>query len=76
MKVFTRNVQVNDSTNIQWLQYDPIGHWMNVRFNNGSIYQYENVQNKAFGRIVSSDSVGEQFNVELKAANWKTERLS
>lgn len=72
---FPRRCDINDSSNIQKVWYDPDDRKMIITFNNGSSYEYGNVSPTDFGAIVGSDSVGQSFNILLKSRNWNTIKL-
>jgi hypothetical protein len=59
--IFPRICEVNDSSNILEVAYDPEFNIMKVTFNNAK-YLYRDITPNLFAQIVSADSVGKAFN--------------
>lgn len=59
--MFTRQVTIDDSSQIKMVLYDPVNQQMSVSFTNGDNYVYDKVPHSVFGELISADSVGEFF---------------
>lgn len=64
--LYPRVCEINDSTNILEIAYDPLDKVMRITFKKNVRYIYENVSNYTFGNIISADSTGEIFNEYVK----------
>lgn len=54
------------SSQVAAIGYDPVARVLQVRFNNGSEYQYANVPEHNFLAMKSAVSVGQYFNANIK----------
>ena len=54
-----------ESSNIASIGYD--GNIMEIEFNSGAIYQYENVPIRVYDVMMKADSVGKYFNAHIKS---------
>ena len=54
-----------ESSNIASVGYD--GNIMEIEFNSGAIYQYENVPIRVYDVMMKADSVGKYFNAHIKS---------
>ena len=54
-----------ESSNIASVGYD--GSILEIEFNSGAIYQYENVPIRVYDVMMKADSVGKYFNVHIKS---------
>lgn len=62
------------STMANAVGYDPDNHLLQVEFKNGSVYQYEEVDEETWEAMKASDSTGQFFNREIKG-NYFSRRL-
>jgi hypothetical protein len=67
--LYPRICQINDSTNLVELAYDPIDKEMMATFKDSIKYVYRNISPSVYGDIVSAESVGKTFNVYLHKYN-------
>lgn len=70
LSFYTRQVRIDDSSNIDRVEYDPINLLMKISFVTNRVYLYRNVPASVFGTIVAAKSPGEAFN------KLKKDRLS
>lgn len=56
------------SSNVVSIGYDESSETLEVEFTNGNVYQYYNVPNFLFERLIASDSKGKFINAEIKHA--------
>ena len=56
------------SSNILSVGYDPGGEMLEVEFKKTGVYQYLNVPQFMWERLMMADSVGKFFNAEIKNA--------
>jgi hypothetical protein len=61
-----RMLKIEDSSNIDAVGYDGLAV-MRVRFKNGGLYEYQNVQPHTFARVLTDESVGKSFHTHVKA---------
>ncbi len=54
-----------ESSNIASVGYD--GNTLEIEFNSGAIYQYENVPIRVYDVMMKADSVGKYFNAHIKS---------
>lgn len=54
-----------ESSNIESVGYD--GNILEIEFNSGAIYQYENVPIRVYDVMMKADSVGKYFNAHIKS---------
>ena len=54
-----------ESSNIASVGYD--GSILEIEFNSGAIYQYENVPIRVYDVMMKADSVGKYFNAHIKS---------
>lgn len=73
--MYTRRVEVTDSSNIMRIWYDRDEFVMTVQFANLAEYRYRNVVPADFGEIVAANSVGSAFNGLLRKNGWPTEKI-
>ena len=65
--MYSRKVHVDDSSNIELVEYDPEIKALKVTFlRGGGTYLYEKVPAKTFGELISADSVGKYFQANVK----------
>lgn len=58
---YSRVVVVADSSNIEKMAYDVNTLKLRVWFRNGSVYDYADVEQKVFGTLCATTSVGKAF---------------
>ncbi len=73
--IWPRILDVNDSSQIDTISYDPNDDEMKVTFLNGTSYLYFNVPALSFTDICGAESVGKTFNKLLKTYKWQVEKL-
>ena len=56
-----------ESSNIASVGYDQLDGILEIEFNSGAIYQYENVPYRVYDVMMKADSVGKYFNVHIKS---------
>ena len=56
-----------ESSNIASVGYDQLDGIMEIEFNSGAIYQYENVPIRVYDVMMKADSVGKYFNAHIKS---------
>ncbi|HWA89798.1 MAG TPA: KTSC domain-containing protein [Rhizomicrobium sp.] len=56
------------SSNLASVGYDPGSETLEVEFNNGRVYQYYNVPQFMYDRLMEAGSMGKFFNAEIKNA--------
>jgi hypothetical protein len=56
------------SSNLVSIGYDPGSEILEVEFKAGTVYQYLNVPSFMHERLMSADSIGKYFNIEIKNA--------
>jgi len=61
--VFSRVTDIQDSSNIDTVAFDPIHNIVKVCFISGGAYLYYDVKPEEFGALVSADSVGGYFSI-------------
>lgn len=59
--MFSRIVDIEDSSQIKRVLYDPETRQMSVVFTRGENYVYEKVPPSVFGELISNESVGGFF---------------
>lgn len=57
---------VVDSSNIQSAGYDPDLKILQIRFNGGGLFEYEDVPKKVFKKMIDAESVGKFFHTKIK----------
>ena len=57
-----------NSSNLVSVGYDPSSETLEIEFKNTGIYQYLNVPQFMWERLMQADSVGRFFNAEIKNA--------
>jgi len=57
-----------DSSNIANVGYDQDSMVLEVEFHNGSVYQYFDVPSHVYEELVSAESVGRFFNMQVKGS--------
>jgi hypothetical protein len=62
------------SSLIQSVGYDPARNVLELEFASGAIYEYEDVSEETYKRLLSADSLGAYFNTEIKDA-YHTEKI-
>lgn len=65
------NIKARELTPVKSSQISAMGHdaahkVMTVQFKNGSTYEYQNVDEALYNKIMSADSVGKAFDAEIK----------
>ena len=55
-----------ESTNLSAVGYEEATKRMQVRFNSGGLYAYNNVPKKAYSELMKADSQGSYFNTFIK----------
>jgi hypothetical protein len=60
-----KHTRVN-SSHIFSVAHDPMRQVLQVRFNNGSLYEYHGVSNEQYRDFLNSDSQGEYFHQNFK----------
>ncbi len=63
-----------ESTMANAVGYDPDREVLQIEFKNGSVYQYEHVEEETWEEMISSNSTGKFFNREIKG-NYPSKRL-
>ena len=56
-----------ESSNIASVGYDQLDGILEIEFNSGAIYQYENVPMRVYEVMMKADSVGKYFNAHIKS---------
>jgi hypothetical protein len=64
--MFTRITEIKDSSQIAEVSYDIDELLLKIQFKNGAVYIYSDVPRIHYSGLVSSTSVGEYFNVNIK----------
>lgn len=64
--LYPRICDINDSTNLVQVAYDPIDREMMVTFKNNVKYVYNNIAPGTFANIVAAESCGTMFNFYLR----------
>jgi hypothetical protein len=64
--MYTRVMQVLDSSQVMTVEYDPQNRSMVVTFNNGLMYEYKNVPDKIVGEFFSAESMGKYFSATIR----------
>jgi len=67
--LYPRICQINDSTNLVEVAYDPIDKQMMVTFGGNVKYIYNNISSNWFASIVSAESAGKMFNNIVRSNN-------
>lgn len=62
------------STMANAVGYDPDRELLQIEFKNGSVYQYEHVDEYTWEDLISTDSPGRFYNSEIKG-NYRSRRL-
>ena len=62
------------STMANAVGYDPDHQVLQVEFKNGAVYQYEDVDEETWEAMISSNSLGQFYNYEIKG-NYPSRRL-
>lgn len=65
--LYPRVCQINDSTNLIEVAYDPLDKEMMVTFKDNIKYVYSDISKTLFASIVSAESSGTMFNTTLKS---------
>lgn len=67
-----------ESSNVQGAAYHEGSHTLCVRFHNGGLYTYENVDQEVFVSLVHAESVGKYLNQVVKGTysytKWDNEQ--
>lgn len=63
------------SRSLRELGYDPDAQVLEVRFNNGSLYRYEQVPAEAVQALLEADSLGRYFNQVFKPQHYRYQRV-
>ena len=58
--------QAVSSSNLSSVGYDPSTKTLEIEFNNGGIYQYDNVPQSVFRDLMNASSHGKYFNAYIK----------
>lgn len=69
--LYPRICDINDSTNLVQVAYDPIDKEMMVTFKDNVKYIYNNISPSIFADIVSGESCGKVFNFHIRGKNLK-----
>lgn len=56
-----------ESSNVASVGYDQLDGILEIEFNSGAIYQYENVPVRVYEVMMKADSVGKYFNAHIKS---------
>ncbi len=54
------------STNISEIGYDPATKRMHVKFHNGAVYEYHDVQQKTYDALMASPSKGKYLHAHIE----------
>jgi hypothetical protein len=54
------------STSIASVGFDPKRHVLEIEFKNGSIYQYNLISEKVYGKLMASDAKATYFNNNIR----------
>lgn len=54
------------SSNIRSVGYDPHKKLLEIEFNSGAIYQYDDVPQHVYDNLMTAESVGSYFNSVIK----------
>jgi hypothetical protein len=73
--LYPRIVEINDSSNILEIAFDPLDKVMRVTFKGGVKYIYTGVPNSAFGELISAESVGSLFNEYIRNDYFDGEKV-
>ncbi len=57
------------STNLHALGYDPESRELQIQFNNGDVYSYQNVDGDLYNRMITGDA-GRIFSSEIKPQRY------
>lgn len=80
VKTNTHSIKFSNSTMAQWCAYNKNAHYLDICYNNGSIYRYYNTPMYHFDNLVSCEqneqSVGGYINREIKTKNYKYENIT
>lgn len=63
------------SRSLRAIGYDPDAQALEVEFQNGSRYRYEQVPAETVAELLAADSLGRYFNQVFKARNFPYQRL-
>lgn len=63
------------STMIDNVVYDFANNKLKVRFKNGSVYEYENVDKSVYENLTDAESIGKYFNENIKHKYTHTQLL-
>jgi KTSC domain-containing protein len=63
---FDAKINVDDSSWISQIQYDPESLKLDVLTRTGAKYRYQGVGTDTFAKLVTASSSGEYFNAEIK----------
>lgn len=61
-----RMLEIQDSSNVQAVGYEPTTTSLDVRFRNGGHYRYAGVTPDEFARLVSAESLGIHLHARIK----------
>ncbi len=61
----TRVICEYDSSNLKQASYDTLNKKLNVTFNNGAIYEYDEVPHEVFAGLNLAESQGKFFNQNI-----------
>ena len=61
------NMQPVESSNLAAIGYDPTAKTLAVRFTNGSLYHYPNVEQPLYDGLMAAESKGRYFHAHVRA---------
>lgn len=70
-----RHIDVNDSTLVKKVFYDPDNDILDAIFEKGARYRYYDVTPKTFSKFVLADSMGQFFNLVIRK-RFEFEKIS
>jgi len=62
-----------ESSSIRSIGYDPMSKMMEVEFNKGAVYVYEDVPEDVYHTLMTSESIGRAFSELIKSAGYTYE---
>jgi len=63
-----------ESSNLAEVGYDPVSETLEVMFHSGGVYQYYNVPQFEYDRMMEAVSIGTYFNREVKG-NYPEQKI-
>lgn len=69
------NRQTVESSNLASIGYDAANEILEVEFNHGGVYQYQDVPENVYDGLMNADSHGQYFDRNIKKAGYEFQKM-